>query len=459
LQSESGRRQNVEPTISRMRGSLSAMNIIRKGSGPCSRDGLKNGDRRPNLTLAASKMSSSKPALAFAGLGAMGFGMAAHLVKSGFPVVGYDVYAPAMQKLVAAGGKSSKTPRDVAQEVEFFVCMVANSIQATPLLFDSETGAVGGLKKDATIIMCSTVAPAYIAELRSRLDDIGRADVRLIDAPVSGGAARAANGTLSIFSSGREPDLANAHAILDCMAGKLYNVPGGIGAGSNAKLIHQIFAGINIAMASEAMGLAAAAGLDTQKAFDYLKESEGNSWMFSNRVPYMLNPGSPPYSAITIIAKDVAIITSTSRAKKFPLPLLSTAEQLYLTGISAGWGKEDDCVIVRLYLPGRGDLVAKQAGVPTEASTASLVTVETVKDLMVGVHLAAVAETMKFSEHLGLDTDLVYDIVSNAAGASAAFVMGFEEMRRGGWSLKSFKGVSGVRDRLVRFSRTIHLVL
>lgn len=246
---------------------------------------MKNGDGQPNLTLAASKMSSSKPALAFAGLGAMGFGMAAHLVKSGFPVVGYDVYAPAMQKLVAAGGKSSKTPRDAVQEVEFFVCMVANSIQATPLLFDSETGAVGALKKDTTIVMCSTVAPAYIAELRSRLDDIGRADVRLVDAPVSGGAARAANGTLSIFSSGRESDLANAHAILDCMAGKLYNVPGGIGAGSNAKLIHQIFAGINIAMASEAMGLAAAAGLDTQKAFDYLKESEGNSWMFSNRVP------------------------------------------------------------------------------------------------------------------------------------------------------------------------------
>jgi 3-hydroxyisobutyrate dehydrogenase-like beta-hydroxyacid dehydrogenase len=78
-------------------------------------------------------MSSSKPALAFAGLGAMGFGMAAHLVKSGFPVVGYDVYAPAMQKLVAAGGKSSKTPRDAAQEVEFFVCMVANPSIAVAL--------------------------------------------------------------------------------------------------------------------------------------------------------------------------------------------------------------------------------------------------------------------------------------------------------------------------------------
>ena len=396
-------------------------------------------------------MSASKPALAFAGLGAMGYGMAAHLLKSGFAVTGYDIYAPSMEKLVAAGGKSSKTPRDAVHEVEFFVCMVANSLQATPLLFDTETGAVGALRKDATVMMCSTVAPAYIAQVRSRLDEFGRADVRLIDAPVSGGAARAASGTLSIFSSGAEADLANAHSILDCMAGKLYNVPGGIGAGSNAKLIHQIYAGVNIAMASEAMGLAAAAGFNTQTAFDYLKVSEGNSWMFSNRVPYMLNPDLPPYSAITIIAKDVAIITSTSRAKKFPLPLLSTAEQLYLTGISAGWGKEDDCVMVRLYLPGRGDLVAKQAGVAaTDAKPTSSITIETINDLMVGVHLAAVAEAMRFSQYLGLDTDLVYDIVSNAAGASAAFLTGFEEMRKGAWSLKAVTGVDRIRDKLVR---------
>jgi 3-hydroxyisobutyrate dehydrogenase len=398
-------------------------------------------------------MAPSMPALAFAGLGAMGYGMAAHLLKSGFPVVGYDVYAPVMEKLVAAGGKSAKTPREAVKDVEFFVCMVANSVQATPLLFDPENGAVGALRKDATILMCSTVAPAYIAEARSRLDEMGRTDVRLVDSPVSGGAARAANGTLSIFSSGTKSDLGNAHPILDCMAGKLYNVPGGIGAGSNAKLIHQIFAGINIAMASEAMGLAAAAGLDTQKAFDYLKESEGNSWMFSNRVPYMLNTNLPPYSAITIIAKDVAIITSTSRAKKFPLPLLSTAEQLYMTGISAGWGKEDDCVMVRLYLPGRGDLVAKQAGLATDVNPTSPITVETIKDLMLGVHLAAVAEAMKFSEHLGLDTDLVYDIVTNAAGASAAFLMSFEEMRKGAWSLKAVAGVDGIRDRLVSFCK------
>lgn len=393
-------------------------------------------------------MSSPKPKLVFAGLGAMGFGMASHLLKSGFQVIGYDVYQPSMDRLVAEGGQSAKTPREAAKDTGFFVCMVANQVQATPLLFDPDNGAVKSLPENATILMCSTVAPVYIDEITQRLKEVGRLDIRLIDSPVSGGAIRAAGGTLSIFSSGKDSDLANAHPILECMSAKLYKIPGGLGGGSKAKLIHQIFAGVNIAMASEAMGLAAAAGLNTQQAFDELKESEGNSWMFSNRVPHMLDPDLPPYSAITIIAKDVGIITSTSRASKFPLPLLSTSEQLYMTGIASGWGREDDCVIVRLYLPDRPNLVAEEAE-SFESSKTPVVTVSDIKDLMVGVHLAAMTEAMSFCEHLGIDTDLMYDIVSNAAGSSAIFVKTFRDMQRGKWSMGSVPGVEKIRDGLV----------
>ena len=100
------------------------------------------------------------------------------------------------------------------------------------------------------------------------------------------------------------------------MSSKLYRIPGGLGGGSKAKLIHQIFAGVNIAMASEAMGLAAAAGLNTQEAFEFLKNSNGDSWMFSNRVPHMLNPSLPPYSAINIIAKDVVSLGSALRYRR-----------------------------------------------------------------------------------------------------------------------------------------------
>lgn len=251
------------------------------------------------------KMSVSKlHTVAFTGLGAMGYPMAAYLLKSGFPVIAYDVYTPVLERFAAEGGESSRSPREAAREADFLVCMVANSGQATALLFDENNGAVQALPTNATIILCSTVAPAYVDELRERLDQV-RSDVRLIDSPVSGGAGRAADGTLSIFSSGQETHLDHAYPILDCMSSKLYRIPGGLGGGSKAKLIHQIFAGVNIAMASEAMGLAAVAGCNTREAFDELRSSDANSWMFSNRVPHMLDPTLGRYSAITIIAKDV----------------------------------------------------------------------------------------------------------------------------------------------------------
>ena len=231
--------------------------------------------------------------------------MALHLLKSGFPVIGYDVYGPSMDKLVAQGGQSALSPRDAAKDVKCLICMVATSFQATPLLFHPQTGAVDALPQHAIIMMCSTVAPAYITEIRQQLDNMGRSDIRLIDCPVSGGSGRAADGTLSIFSSGEDRHLADAHSILEYLSGKLYRVPGGLGGGSKAKLIHQIFAGVNIAMASEAMALAALAGLNTRHAFETLMEGGGGSWMLGHRVPHMLDPELPPYSAINIIAKDV----------------------------------------------------------------------------------------------------------------------------------------------------------
>ncbi|KAL8945793.1 MAG: hypothetical protein Q9183_008005 [Haloplaca sp. 2 TL-2023] len=233
------------------------------------------------------------------------------------------------------------------------------------------------------------------------------------------------------------------------MSGKLYEIPGGLGGGSKAKLIHQIFAGIHIAMASEAMGLAALAGLDTRDAYARLSASDGSSWMFENRVPPMLDPDHKPYSAITIIAKDVGIITSTSRDFKYPLPLLSIAEQLYLTCISAGWSKDDDCVTVRLYLPSQPDLVAEQAG-SASSNASSGITHKTIEDLMIGVHLVAVAEAMSFCDHVGIDSMLMYDIVSNAAGASKMFVNAFDSLTKAKWSLKAAPDAVAIRDRLVR---------
>ncbi|KAI4204769.1 MAG: hypothetical protein LQ350_000835, partial [Teloschistes chrysophthalmus] len=420
--------------------------------------------------------SQQPPKIAFAGLGAMGFGMASHLLTSSFPVTGYDIFPPALDRFLkessnSAASTAAKTPLEAAQDADFLICMVATSAQADPLLFDPTTGAVQGLKLNATIIICSTVSPAYITSIQTRLTSLNRSDIRLLDCPVSGGAARAAAGTLSIFSSGHPQHLQHARPVLECLSarGKLYEVRGGLGMGSKAKLIHQVFAGVHIAMASEAMGLAAVAGMETRGVYEVVVGGGGGggggSWMFENRVVPMLERGHKPYSAVEIIAKDVGIITSTSREYKHPLPLLSTAEQLYLTSISAGLAKEDDCVTVRLYIPAHPTLVADRASPPTSSpnptttttttTTKTLpepisndVTIETIRDLLIAVHLAAASEAMAFCDRLRLDADLMYDIVTNAAGASEAFVKNFEALRKGGWELKAVPDAEGVRDRL-----------
>ena len=244
--------------------------------------------------------------IAFLGLGAMGFGMATNLVKKGIPVTGYDVWAPTLSRFVSAGGSSATTPKETVKDAPFVIFMVATAAQIMSALFDEENGAILALEKGATVILCSTGPPEYVPQVRKLLDEKGRSDVFLVDAPVSGGTIRAANGTLTILAAADESALAKAKGVLDLMAGEnLYVIPGGLGAGTKVKMVHQVLAGIHICMTSEAMGFAAALGVDTKRAYEVLKGGEGLSWMFENRVPHMLVEDKTVYSALNIIVKDM----------------------------------------------------------------------------------------------------------------------------------------------------------
>lgn len=154
--------------------------------------------------------------------------------------------------------------------------------------------------------MCSTVPSAYLAEIRSNLDSMRREDIFLIDSPVSGGTVRAANGMLTILSSASPAALTRGKQILLDMSEKLFVIPGGIGAASNVKMVNQLLAGVHIAAASEAMGLAVQMGLNTRRVYDIIINAAGNSWMFENRVPHMLDNDWTPRSALDIFVKDMA---------------------------------------------------------------------------------------------------------------------------------------------------------
>ncbi|CAD6339620.1 unnamed protein product [Miscanthus lutarioriparius] len=158
-------------------------------------------------TLADQLVMESKAAnrIGFIGLGAMGFGMASHLLKSGFCVVAYDVYKPTMARFADLGGSTKGSPEEVAKDVEILIIMVANESQADSVLFGN-AGAVPVLSAGTSVILSSTVSPGFVIHLNRRLEAECR-QIKLVDAPVSGGVKRAADGTLTIMASGTDEAL------------------------------------------------------------------------------------------------------------------------------------------------------------------------------------------------------------------------------------------------------------
>ncbi|XP_038878743.1 uncharacterized protein LOC120070914 isoform X2 [Benincasa hispida] len=291
--------------------------------------------------------SSSVNRVGFIGLGAMGFGMATHLIRSDFCVIGYDVFKPTLAKFTNAGGLIGNSPAEVSKDVEVLVIMVTNEAQVESVLY-GEAGAISALPYGASIILSSTVSPGYVSQLEQRLGNEGKS-LKLVDAPVSGGVQRASKGSLTIMASGTNEALRSAGSVLSALSEKLYVIKGVCGSGSGVKMVNQLLAGVHIASGAEAMAFGARLGLNTRILFDVILNSQGTSWMFENRVPHMLDNDYTPYSALDIFVKDLGIVSRECASHKVPLHLSVTAHQLFLAGSAAGWGRQDDAGVVKVY--------------------------------------------------------------------------------------------------------------
>ena len=279
------------------------------------------------------------------GLGSMGFGVAQSLLRAGFSVHACDVRADVIARFVAQGGIAAATPAALAAQVERVVILVVNAAQTDTVLF-GEHGAAAALPKGAVVISSATVAPEYAVRLAARLDAIG---LENIDAPVSGGAIKAAAGEMTVMAAGAPAAFTRCQDIFDAIAGKLYRLGDAPGKGSTVKMIKQLLAGVHIAAAAEAMALGIKAGADPQALFDVISNSAGASWMFQNRVPHILAGDYTPHSAVNIFIKDLGIVLDAGRQHAFPLPLTATAQQMYLSAAAAGHGAEDDAAVIKIF--------------------------------------------------------------------------------------------------------------
>lgn len=279
------------------------------------------------------------------GLGAMGSGIARSARRAGFLVHAYDLRRDVVDGFAAEGGVACTSAAALAGRSETVIIAVVNAEQTDAVLFGAD-GAAGALKPGSVVIACATVAPDYARALGQRLSDRG---ILMLDAPISGGPAKAAAGEMTMMTAGPAQAYAAVEDLLGAIAAKVYRLGYAHGMGSTVKIVNQLLAGVHIAAAAEAMALGLREGVDPDLLYEVITHSAGNSWMFANRVPHILSGDYGPLSAVDIFVKDLGLVLDTARKSKFPLPLAATAHQMFMMASSAGHGGEDDAAVIKIF--------------------------------------------------------------------------------------------------------------
>jgi len=302
--------------------------------------------------------TEEKPAyrVAVLGLGAMGLPMAARLATR-LDVRGFDPVAERVALATEAGVQAFDSARAAVEGADAVLLAVRNGAQLDEVLF-GETGVAQVLSPGAVVVLGSTVGTEAIPGTVERLAALG---VELVDAPLSGGPARAGAGDLLIVVGASPAARERARPVLELLASTLTVVGDHPGDGQALKTVNQLLCGVHIAAAAEALALADALGLDLEKTLAALEAGAAGSFMLSNRGPRMLQAyaeegteeGAQVLSRLDIFVKDMGIVGRAARAAEMPAPVAAAAEQLYLLGAAQGLGAEDDSAVIKVVAPTR----------------------------------------------------------------------------------------------------------
>lgn len=280
------------------------------------------------------------------GLGSMGMGAAQSCIQAGLKTWGVDLNQQALQTLRDSGAQAADTCADAfAAELDAVLLLVVNAAQVKQILF-AENGLAARLSPGTAVMVSSTLSSQDAQDIEKQLNTY---QLVMLDAPVSGGAAKAAKGEMTVMASGSDRAFALLQPVLDAVAAKVYRIGSEIGQGSTVKIIHQLLAGVHIAAGAEAMALAARAGISLDTLYEVVTHAAGNSWMFENRMRHVVDGDYSPTSAVDIFVKDLGLVADTAQALRFPLPLASTALNMFTAASNAGYGREDDSAVIKIF--------------------------------------------------------------------------------------------------------------
>jgi len=272
--------------------------------------------------------------------------MAKRIVSADFELSVFDALPENAEPLVGLGARRAGSPREAADGAEALVLMVVNAEQVEEVLF-GEWGATEALSPESAVVVMSTVGPEAIRGIEGRLAGRG---VRLLDAPVSGGVARAERGDLLIMAGGPVDLFEELRPLLEALGSTVAYCGGSVGDGQSVKLVNQLLCGVHIAAAGEALAYAEALGLDPRSVFETIRHGAANSFMLEDRGERMLGREFvPAKSALDIFVKDMGLVREAAGERGFRTPLADAAHRLYEMGSSLGLGREDDSGVVRVF--------------------------------------------------------------------------------------------------------------
>jgi len=280
------------------------------------------------------------------GLGSMGMGAAKSCLRAGLNTWGVDLNPAALENLRQAGARDAQPSASAfAEQLDAVLLLVVNAQQVNAILFGEE-GLAAKLRPGTVVMVSSTLSARDAQQIEQQL---AQYQLLMLDAPVSGGAAKAASGEMTVMASGSDAAFAQLQSVLDAVAAKVYRVGSEIGLGSTVKIIHQLLAGVHIAVGAEAMALAARAGIPLETMYEVVTNAAGNSWMFENRMRHVVDGDYSPKSAVDIFVKDLNLVADTAKSLHFPLPLASTALNMFTEASNAGYGREDDSAVIKIF--------------------------------------------------------------------------------------------------------------
>jgi len=276
----------------------------------------------------------------FVGIGAIGLPMALRIKSAGHSVTGVDL-SPRALELAKQSGLPAVDSFAAAPAPHVVIAMVA-----TPQQLASLVESVGTKLDGQTWVVMSTVGPDAV---RAQGERLAAAGARVVDAPVTGGTARAKTGQLVIFASGDVRDIDAARPVLYAMGSVRVTGPR-LGDGQAIKVVNQHLCSVHIVAAAEALNLARSLGLDPAAVLEFIEKGAAGSWMLSDRGPRMLQGTDVDVtSSINIFVKDSDLVADAAKSCGADVPLLSTANARYREAADAGLGLRDDSRVIETW--------------------------------------------------------------------------------------------------------------